>query len=91
MTETDSRAANAGGDGRFQLLHRRLDAIISNQIRLKEESFPIKRSGAPVGGTSPCPIVSSCPPPSREHTRDKMVFGRLVPVLLTGAKAGNPT
>ena len=34
MTETDSRATNAGGDGRFQLHHRRLHAIISNQIRI---------------------------------------------------------
>ena len=39
MTETDSRATNAGGAGRFQLLHRRLHAIISNQIRSNSNHF----------------------------------------------------
>jgi hypothetical protein len=39
MTETDSRATNAGGDGRFQLLHRRLDPLISNQIRSNSNHF----------------------------------------------------
>jgi hypothetical protein len=48
MTETDSRATNAGGDGRFQLLHRRLDAIISNQIRSNSNHF--HSNGAKKGG-----------------------------------------